>query len=257
VLQITEDKRNVTMFSNESITVNMFNLFNRQQQQQQQQQTQLPPILAASSHRNSLLVPDDTDQTRKTSTDHSVDLVTKLSSILSTNGKMSAVIICHFDFSINQFHDQPEETPIQIQSLPPKGSIMKQPPNGVKNSQSSASISNMPRMATDRRNNFYRNRKYNLSYDLGYASAQNRKSMNNADYESFSTSFYNDDTSNLNNAASSSNSILDLRSLIGVKSTDVKVKKLRKSDISSPVSFNHVTHLDKPVAIGKRYKVNY
>lgn len=37
----------------------------------------------------------------------------------------------------------------------------------------------------------------------------------------------------------------------------VKYKKLKKSDISSPLNFNHVTHLDKPVPIGKRYKVDY
>ncbi len=36
-----------------------------------------------------------------------------------------------------------------------------------------------------------------------------------------------------------------------------KFRKLRKSDISSPLSFNHISHLDKPVAIGKRYKLNY
>ncbi|CAF0713493.1 unnamed protein product [Brachionus calyciflorus] len=37
----------------------------------------------------------------------------------------------------------------------------------------------------------------------------------------------------------------------------LKSKKLKKSDISDPVNFNHVSHLDKPVAIGKRYNVNY
>lgn len=36
-----------------------------------------------------------------------------------------------------------------------------------------------------------------------------------------------------------------------------KLKKLRKSDISAPANFNHVTHLDKPVPIGRRYKLNY
>ena len=37
----------------------------------------------------------------------------------------------------------------------------------------------------------------------------------------------------------------------------LKVKKLRKSDIGAPVNFSHVTHLDKPVPIGRRYKLNY
>ncbi|RNA14346.1 hypothetical protein BpHYR1_011289 [Brachionus plicatilis] len=37
----------------------------------------------------------------------------------------------------------------------------------------------------------------------------------------------------------------------------VKNRKLKKSDISEPVNFSHVSHLDKPVAIGKRYKVDY
>lgn len=42
-----------------------------------------------------------------------------------------------------------------------------------------------------------------------------------------------------------------------LKSFLVKYKKLKKSDISSPLNFNHVTHLDKPVPIGKRYKFDY
>lgn len=37
----------------------------------------------------------------------------------------------------------------------------------------------------------------------------------------------------------------------------VKNRKLKKSDISDPVNFSHVSHLDKPVAMGKRYKVDY
>jgi hypothetical protein len=37
----------------------------------------------------------------------------------------------------------------------------------------------------------------------------------------------------------------------------IKCKKLKKSDISNPVNFNHVAHLDKPVPIGRRYKLNY
>lgn len=37
----------------------------------------------------------------------------------------------------------------------------------------------------------------------------------------------------------------------------VKNRKLKKSDISDPLNFSHVSHLDKPVAIGKRYKVDY
>jgi hypothetical protein len=40
-------------------------------------------------------------------------------------------------------------------------------------------------------------------------------------------------------------------------SLNLKSKKFRKSDISAPVNFSHVTHLDKPVPIGKRYKLNY
>lgn len=42
-----------------------------------------------------------------------------------------------------------------------------------------------------------------------------------------------------------------------IKTLLVKYKKLKKSDISSPLNFNHVTHLDKPVPIGKRYKFDY
>lgn len=55
----------------------------------------------------------------------------------------------------------------------------------------------------------------------------------------------------LADAQASSNSSNPIKQLL------VKYRKLRKSDISSPVNFNHVTHLDKPVPIGKRYKLNY
>jgi hypothetical protein len=274
------------MFSNESITVNMSNLFNKP----------TGPAQATTASRHCLDVTNDSDEPggRKTSTDQSVDLVSNLSSILSTNGKMSSVILCHFDFSISgqpaalannttvNISVQEEEplnvsTPIRIQTSSsntlPKQSIMKQPlSSGVKNSQSSSSVVNLANQqqqkanAAERRDNFYKTKKYNLSYDLGYSSAQNRKNLSNAaatNYESFSTSFYNDEAA----VKSSSNSILDLRSLVsggggassagGARRDNLKLKKLRKSDISSPVSFNHVTHLDKPVAIGKRYKVNY
>lgn len=44
---------------------------------------------------------------------------------------------------------------------------------------------------------------------------------------------------------------------INLKAFKFKFKKLKKSDISAPVDFNHVTHLDKPVPIGRRYKLNY
>ena len=36
-----------------------------------------------------------------------------------------------------------------------------------------------------------------------------------------------------------------------------KTLLLKKSDISSPLNFNHVTHLDKPVPIGKRYRFGF
>jgi hypothetical protein len=57
-------------------------------------------------------------------------------------------------------------------------------------------------------------------------------------------------------------SILNLNNLPNVNSNSfkqflVKYRRFSKSEISSPVNFNHVTHLDKPVPIGKRYKFKY
>lgn len=58
-----------------------------------------------------------------------------------------------------------------------------------------------------------------------------------------------------------SNNADDERNLLNendkADANQLRYRKLRKSDISSPLSFNHVSHLDKPVAIGKRYKFNY
>lgn len=40
------------------------------------------------------------------------------------------------------------------------------------------------------------------------------------------------------------------------KASAVSAKKFHKSNISEPSNFNHVSHLDKPVPIGKRYFTN-
>lgn len=58
-------------------------------------------------------------------------------------------------------------------------------------------------------------------------------------------------------ASTTSNSSSASKAANRIKTLLVKYKKLKKSDISSPLNFNHVTHLDKPVPIGKRYKIDY
>jgi hypothetical protein len=65
----------------------------------------------------------------------------------------------------------------------------------------------------------------------------------------------NENSSNSNSISNSKNA--SCGEFKRFPSTAGKYKKLKKSEISSPVNFNHITHLDKPVAIGKRYKLNY
>jgi len=47
------------------------------------------------------------------------------------------------------------------------------------------------------------------------------------------------------------------QSVTNLSSLRFKFKKLKKSDISGPVNFQHLTHIDQPVPIGRRYKLNY
>ena len=259
VLAIVEDKCNINMFYNEFISVNMSHLFN---------------TIATTTG----LAADDS---HRTSTDQSMDLVANLSSLFTSN--KSSVILCHFDFRIcsNRSAAAPLLPPPTAPPPPPLindpssviqtggKSIIKSKPTSTYNS--SATLLPAARSsAMSRRVNYYKNNsRQNYSYDLGYSSASNRLAAaaeNCLDNSSTTHSFYEaaaavddvDAVDKLNYSLKSSNSFLDLTS--GRANTShgrMRLKKLRKSDISSPVSFNHVTHLDKPVAIGKRYKVNY
>jgi hypothetical protein len=82
----------------------------------------------------------------------------------------------------------------------------------------------------------------------------NNKNNNNTD----ETKSINTNTNTVNNSLFFNNSTaFSTDTKAKQLQTLLKSKKFKKSDISSPINFNHVMHLDKPVPIGKRYKLNY
>ena len=163
----------------------------------------------------------------------------------------SSVIICHFDFLIynnlekclirNSMSSSLTAFDSSANSSPTKPINNTTSNNLVNNKKHSTSTSTLVTHTNNGRPNFSRNESL-------------RSSISNDDGNfSLNESITYDltpDTNNLvknhNNSSESNNS-----------NNGVKYRKLKKSDISSPVNFSHVTHLDKPVPIGKRYKLNY
>lgn len=110
------------------------------------------------------------------------------------------------------------------------------------------------------RNESFRSNDTSLTTDHAESAAANKKqqpmSLSQTDFKNLSGSMINVGGGGSGGkpnpqAESSTSTTSRLKTLL------VKYKKLKKSDISSPLNFNHVTHLDKPVPIGKRYKFDY
>ena len=192
----------------------------------------------------------------------------------------SSVIICHFDFLIYNSTTNLIQTPSIAKKLEDTASIFKNQSlsslslakydSGLK--KPSGSALNLIKKSSIKPSNLLR--KYSNSsstiapatLSLGKLVGLNRKDSigstdDHLDIDILKTA--NDDASIASGVGSNANesrSVIDFdefrsRNLdSSMKSVIVKYRKLRKSDISSPVNFNHITHLDKPVAIGKRYK---
>jgi hypothetical protein len=258
IMQIISDKRNLNLFTSEYLSINSANLSSMVLKQQ-----------------NNLM--------------SKMDLVGSLSSFLSTSSK-SSVIVCHFleqQDNTKRSNFSRDDSGYSLSTTATESGT-KQPASIMKNYNSTMTLNKL-NTAVGRRMNFQKNRKNNLSYDVAYLHQPQTSNINNT-FDNFSVlNPFQDESRGAGGDAtnrqigaiggagnfslkSNSNSFLDLMnnfgqhhsttggiggSLAKTKDGQTKLRKLKKSDISSPVSFSHVTHLDKPVPIGKRYKVNY
>lgn len=228
-MQIVDDKRNSNLFSSDFISVNVSSLV-------QNDPSSRPQSVAGVGDINR-------------SMDPSMDLLASLSSILRNAAEgayfpnRSSVILYHFD--VKQINRARHKSP-SVRTTTAETSYTSQ-----------AAARSTP--SSHRRADFAsKNRRQNLSYDQSYFRPSKYNSMLYADYDNFSTNHDGGADYSVKSLKSSPSDYI--KSSLNTKTSadsKYKVRKLRKSDISSPVSFIHVTHLDRPVAIGKRYKVNY
>lgn len=193
----------------------------------------------------------------------------------------SSVIICHFDFFNYEFnHDanslaasftRKEKTPSlpdsrqivsnsiyydnsgglgksDIPNLLPKSAIKSSSRLIRQHSNSSANILPTPRPRSGLvRNESFRSNDTVLTADTTFDVYSMSTKVNKPEIKNLTGS-----VANLGAAVAGAETTTSR-----IKTLLVKYKKLKKSDISSPLNFNHVTHLDKPVPIGKRYKIDY
>lgn len=183
------------------------------------------------------------------------------SNYTSANVNKSSVIICHFDFFNYNFNNN-NNNKIVPSSANVNYSL------GKKSSFSSLGslepLDNVTKPSSSYRRHGRLVKQYsNSSANMAAAGAANGEVSSLAsdsyaagDKSKSSVEFKNLTGSviNLEESGATRNSITTSAK---IKNLLVKYKKLKKSDISSPVNFSHVTHLDKPVPIGKRYKFDY
>jgi hypothetical protein len=151
---------------------------------------------------------------------------------LTSSRTASSVIICHFDSLVNDSYKKGENTDSSQTSL-------SDPTNYNENVYESGlkpSIKSNLSQKSKFMNEFNRLESLDLGKPIEFETDSNTPSAEEERYASNSNETDNKTKTDL---------------------VQVKYRKLRKSDISSPLSFSHVSHLDKPVAIGKRYKFNY
>jgi hypothetical protein len=172
-------------------------------------------------------------------------------SALPHNLNRSSVIICHFDFSVPKAFSPNVENDKNI-NLAPKNEFMSSLTFDAQDTNSHKKSSIKP---ISKSVNLIRKYSNSSSSILSpYNEEDNDTGLE--DYSKFDCTY---DNSSLNSSILTTNtfngSISNNRNPI--KDILIKLKKFKKSDISNPVNFNHVAHLDKPVPIGKRYKLNY
>jgi hypothetical protein len=202
----------------------------------------------------------------------------------------SSVIICHFDFFNYEFnHDAQslgagltkktlslsnKNTSLSSLSLGkydqtslskvdatvqnfPKSAIKSQSKLTRQYSSSSANIittSNRPRIGLFRNESL----RSNDDIETNVFIKQHKKSFANGELKHLTGSVINlGGNGSINSYLLGKNGASGETTASRIKNLLVKYKKLKKSEISSPLNFNHVTHLDRPVPIGKRYKIDY
>lgn len=181
-------------------------------------------------------------------------------SSISKNFNKSSVIICHFDFSVpkTEINDIVENSKIVGLNENEKRFHL-QPKKTFNNSFDNQDTNSINKKTLSKSNSKPTNlfRRYSNS-SSSIISPKNEEDYNIRldDYSKFDNTY---DNSSLNSSILTTNTCNDSISnnRNPIKDILVKLKKFKKSDISYPVNFNHVAHLDKPVPIGKRYKLNY